>query len=253
MWGCYLGPPGQCARGVARQVLSMSDIESRPGARQERLGLARRIRVLITDDHPIVLSGIKAVLSSQPWVEIVAEARSGEEAFQKACALKPDVVLLDIRMPGIGGIRSAEQILEHCPNTHVLALTVQGDTGTLRAILAAGASGCILKNADSANLVHAITAVCQGKKYIDPSFSEGLADLLGPANRVPHPGGPLSSRERQVLLLIARGYTNEQAGQELGLSVKTVETYRSRLSQKLGLESRADIVHYALEHGLLTP
>ena len=217
-----------------------------------------KIRVLVADDHAMLRSGLRMLINTQPDMEVAGEAANGEEAVQRVRDLNPDVVLMDITMPESGGIQAIERIRKESPQTRVLVLTMHADAAYLRAALAAGAAGYVVKQSADSELISAIQAVYRGHMFVDLAASSGaLQDVVGKDNKaVPRAGDPrslLSQREREVLNLVAQGHTNQQIAERLCLSVKTIETYRSRLAEKLELRSRADLVRYALEIGLLGP
>jgi two-component system response regulator NreC len=212
-----------------------------------------RIRILLADDHAVLRTGLRMLISSQRDLEVVGEASDGDEAVRKAAALRPDVALVDISMPGTGGIRAIERIRQAVPTTRVLVLTMHDVPAYLRASLAAGASGYVVKRSADSDLLAAIRDVHRGRTVLDPSLSarvvHGSLRRRGAAEPTT-PTALLSQREREVLELVAQGFTNQQIADHLGLSVKTVETYRARLVEKLGLQSRAELVRYALDSGL---
>lgn len=218
-----------------------------------------RIRVLIVDDHAILRAGLRMLISAQPDMDVVDEAGNGQEAMQKTQALKPDVVLLDITMPGINGLKVIEEILQMCPKTKVLVLTMHEDPAYLKSALAAGSSGYVVKRAADSELLAAIRTVYRGKVFIDRTLGDDLIqDLIGKKPHDPHKNADafhhlLSKREREVLQLLAQGYTNQQVAASLSVSIKTAETYRARVFQKLGFRDRVDLVRYAVEIGILTP
>jgi DNA-binding NarL/FixJ family response regulator len=211
-----------------------------------------RIRILIADDHAVLRTGLRMLTGSQRDLEVVGEASDSDEAVRKAATLRPDVALVDITMPGSGGIKAIERIRQAAPATRVLVLTMHDVPAYLRAALAAGATGYVVKRAADSDLLAAIRGVHTGRTVLDPSLSarvvQGGLRRRGPAS--PTAAALLSQREREVLELVAQGYTNQQIADHLGLSVKTVETYRARLVEKLGLQSRAELVRYALDSGL---
>jgi len=213
-----------------------------------------RIRVLIADDHAVLRAGLKVLIGAQPDMEVVAEAADGEEAVQKSAETRPDVALLDITMPGSGGIKAIERIREDSPSTRVLVLTMHDVPAYLRSALGAGATGYVVKRAADSELLSAIRGVHRGRTVLDPTLAVMVVQgAIGKRVAGGQPVGSaslLSPREREVLDLVAQGYTNQQIADRLGLSIKTVETYRSRLVEKLGLRSRADLVRYALDSGL---
>jgi DNA-binding NarL/FixJ family response regulator len=194
------------------------------------------------------------LISSQRDLEVVGEASDGDEAVRKAVALRPDVALVDISMPGAGGIKTIERIRQAVPTTRVLVLTMHDVPAYLRASLAAGASGYVVKRSADSDLLAAIRDVHRGRTVLDPSLSarvvHGSLRRRGAAAPATSTAALLSQREREVLELVAQGFTNQQIADHLGLSVKTVETYRARLVEKLGLQSRAELVRYALDSGL---
>jgi len=215
------------------------------------------IRIMIADDHAILRAGLRSLLSAQDDMTVVAEAIDGEEAVEKAEACKPDVLLLDITMPKKSGIEALQEIRKLSPATRVLVLTMHDDHAYLRSVLAAGGSGYLVKRAADTELLMAIRAIQQGRSYIDVGLEENqLQTVLVDEQKARSEAAAkslesLSDRERQVLELVALGFTHKEVGESLSLSVKTVETYRSRLSEKLGLRSRAELVRFALELGLL--
>ncbi|MBI4749761.1 MAG: response regulator transcription factor [Acidobacteria bacterium] len=218
-----------------------------------------RIHVLIVDDHAILRAGLRMLISAQPDMDVVDEAGNGQEAMQKTQALKPDVVLLDITMPGINGLKAIEEILQICPKTKVLVLTMHEDPAYLKSALAAGSLGYVVKRAADSELLAAIRTVYRGKVFIDRTLGDDLIqDLLGKKNTDTDKNTDafhhlLSQREREVLQLLAQGYTNQQVAASLSVSIKTAETYRARVFQKLGFRDRVDLVRYAVEIGILTP
>jgi DNA-binding NarL/FixJ family response regulator len=218
-----------------------------------------KIRVLIADDHAILRAGLRLLINNQPDMEVVGEAADGPEALRQAREANPDVLTLDLTMPGGGGLKTLEGLRQACPQTRVLVLTMHEDPSYLRASLAAGASGYVAKSAVDADLLAAIRSLAQGRTFVTMTLSDrGTQQVLGdqPAPTASPPQALvklLSSREQEVLKLLAQGYTNKEIGTRLCLSVKTIETYRARLANKLGLRSRADFTRYALEVGLLNP
>jgi two-component system response regulator NreC len=217
----------------------------------------RKIRVLIADDHAILRAGLRLLINNQPDMEVVGEAADGPEALRQARQVNPDVLTLDLTMPGGSGLKTLEGLRQACPQTRVLVLTMHEDPSYLRASLAAGALGYVAKSAVDADLLAAIRSIDQGRTFVTMTLSDrGTHQVLGdqPTRTEASPQVPvklLSSREQQVLKLLAQGYTNKEVGTQLCLSVKTIETYRARLADKLGLRSRADFTRYALEVGLL--
>ena len=217
------------------------------------------MRVLLADDHAIVREGLKLLVNAQADMEVVAEAANGRAAVQKGQQFRPDVIVMDISMPLVSGPTAARQIKQTLPQTKMLALSVHEDKSYLREMLEAGASGYVLKRSAANDLIHAIRTVAGGAMYLDPSLAvRVVGDLVrkpqsaaGPF-RVEGMGSDLSERESEVLRRIAQGYSNKEIAAQLSLSVKTVETYKARSMEKLSLDSRVDIVRYALQQGWLS-
>jgi len=214
---------------------------------------AKKLRIFLTEDHQMVRDGLRAIIREQADMEIIGEASDGQEAIDKAPKLKPDVILMDVSMPGTNGIQATQILTKSIPGTRILALTAHEDVENMRQMLRAGAAGYVLKRAAAAELIQAIRTVVSGGLYLDAALGSALFQEESRAlNEKEVSGeGNLSSREAEVLSLIARGYPNKEIGSKLGISVKTVETYKARMMEKLGLRSRTDIVRYALQHGLL--
>ena len=212
-----------------------------------------KLRVFLADDHAVVREGLKALINAEAGMEVVGEAADGQTALDAATQLQPDVVVMDISMPGLSGAKATQRLKQACPRVKVLALTVHEDRGYLRQLLEAGASGYVLKRAAAEELVHAIRTVAGGGMYLDPSLAgkvvgsfvskQGATDVSK--------GTGLSDREEEVVRLIAQGYSNKEIAARLSLSVKTVETYKARSMEKLGLRGRTDFVRYALQRGWL--
>lgn len=209
------------------------------------------IRVLLADDHAVVREGLKAVISATPGFEVVGEAPDGPTALAMAESLDPDVVVMDVSMSGMTGAEATAKLKEANPGRRVVAMTVHEDRGYLRLLLEAGAAGYVLKRSAAEDLVRAVRAVAEGGTYLDPALA---GTVVGPfAGRPPEPGVELSDREAEVVKLIARGYSNKEIAAKLALSVKTVETYKARSLEKLGVRTRVGLVQYAAERGWLTP
>lgn len=213
-----------------------------------------KMRVLLADDHAVLRAGLRSLLSSQPDMEVVGEASTGAEAVHQARELEPDVVLMDITMCGPDGVDAVREIRSTLPETRVLALTMHDNIDYLRQVLSAGGSGYVLKKAADTELLSALRAVYQGGTYLHPSHAQALVspqaeEEVAADEMAGHE--VLSEREVQVLRLIAQGYSNRGTAEELSLSVKTVETYRARIMEKLGLRGRVALVRYALRHNLL--
>ncbi|GAB4545468.1 MAG: response regulator transcription factor [Anaerolineae bacterium] len=217
------------------------------------------IRVLLADDHAVLRAGLQALLNAEEDIEVIGEAENGRQAVEMAHSLRPDVILMDVTMPGIGGLEATRRIKADHPEIQVLALTMHDDASYLRDILKAGGSGYVLKEAASSELLSAIRAVRQGGTYLHASHTKLLLDEMLDEHH-PHPVAPdaaaeryklLSEREAQIFKLVALGHRNSEIADLLHLSVKTVETYKARLMQKLDLHTRAALVRYALELGIL--
>lgn len=211
------------------------------------------LRVVLADDHEIVRTGLRALVDATSDMRVVAEARDGEEAFRRACELKPDVVVMDVSMPRLDGAEATERMRTECPEVKVLALTMHEDRGHLTRLMQAGAAGYLPKRAAADELVRAIRTVASGGTYVDPVLAGALLrDAAQPREPAPPPpGDPLSDREEEVLRQIAWGRSNKEIAGRLGISTKTVETYRARIADKLGLRSRTDMVRFALRQGWL--
>jgi two-component system response regulator NreC len=215
-----------------------------------------KIRVMIVDDHAILRAGLRMLVNAQADMEVVSEAPDGEKAVQAARETRPDVALLDLTMPRVGGMKALQEMARNCRETRVLILTMHDDPAYLRSVLAAGASGYLLKKAVDAELLAAIRAVHRGGIFVDPRLANVLVqDVLAKrgTRAGPRPVNILSDRELQVLRLVARGYTSAQIAKQIFVGVKTVETYRLRFAEKLGLRTRSDVVRFAMQMGLLTP
>jgi two-component system response regulator NreC len=214
------------------------------------------IRILIVDDHGVLRAGLRALLSAESEFEVVDDAANGTDALRLATELVPDVVLLDMSMPGPNGIEVTRQLKKVLPETRILILTVHEDEIMLQEAIRAGASGYILKRAVESELIDAIQAVWRGDLYVHPAMTRALLKAIAP---VAHPAqgaqeGPieaLTPREAEVLRLIAQGYTNRQMADHLSISVRTVESHRANLMGKLGLHSRVELVRYAKENNLI--
>jgi len=207
----------------------------------------KKIRLLLADDHAILRAGLKMLLDAQPDMLVVSEAADGEEAVRRALATRPDVAVIDLTMPGLSGVETLQRLHRELPSTRLLVLTMHDDPGYARVAQAAGAVGHVIKDSQSAELLAAIRAVHRGRTFVVGTDTRPAALEGEPLNPTP----ALSPRERQVLELLARGHTNREIAGRLFLSVKTVETHRARLSDKLGLHRRADLVRLAIELGLL--
>jgi two-component system response regulator NreC len=208
------------------------------------------IRVLIVDDHAVVRSGLHLLLDAEDDIEPVGEAGSAREAVFQARALKPDVILLDLVMPEQTGLEVLPQLKHENPDANVLVLSMQDDPRYVREAFGAGASGYVLKEAADTEVVAAIREVASGRRYVNPELGARLVAADAEAARLAEED-PLSDREREVLRLLALGHTNQEIAKMLYISVRTAETHRSHIMQKLRLQTRADLVGYALDRGFL--
>ncbi len=208
------------------------------------------IRVLIVDDHAVVRTGLRHVLDAESDIETVGEAGDAREAVFEARLQKPDVVLIDVVMPGKSGIEVTPELLKESPASRVLVLSMQDDPSYVREAFAVGASGYVLKEAAGSELVTAVREVARGGRYVHPELGARLIEAEAKA-RADAELDPLSEREREVLRLLALGHTNQEIAKKLYISVRTAETHRAHIMQKLRLTTRAELVRYALERGLL--
>src|SRR6478609_2916522 len=212
--------------------------------------MAAPIQVLIVDDHAVVRAGIKLLLVREDDIEPVGEAASGREAIFEARTLKPDVILMDVVMPDGNGLDAIPTLLKEHPELRILVLSMQDDPRYVRAAFAAGATGYVLKEAADVEVVAAIREVARGGRYVHPELGARLIAADADAARKAEED-PLSDREREVLRLLALGHTNQEIAKQLFISVRTAETHRAHIMQKLRLSSRAELVRYALAHDLL--
>lgn len=212
-----------------------------------------KLRVLLADDHPVVLAGIKALLTDEPGLEIIGEANDGRTAVEMALRLRPDVLVIDLSMPTLNGIEATRHVLAGFPGCKVLVLTVHEDRSYLRTLLEVGAVGYLLKRSAAADLLRAIHAVAAGGIYLDPAIARQAIEkpVVQSHGEMSGRGTELSERELAVLRGAAGGHSNKAIAASLKLSVKSVETYKARGMEKLGLRSRADLVGYAVRSGWL--
>jgi DNA-binding NarL/FixJ family response regulator len=208
------------------------------------------IRVLIVDDHAVVRSGLRLLLDAEKDIEVVGEAGTVREAVLEARAAKPDVVLMDVVMPGKSGIEGVPDVLKEAPKARLLVLSMQDDPRYVREAFAAGASGYVLKEAADAELVAAVREVAAGGSHVHPALGAKLAAAEAEERRRTE-DDPLSDREREVMRLLALGHTNQEIAKMLFISVRTAETHRAHIMQKLRLSTRAELVRYAIHNGLL--
>jgi len=208
------------------------------------------IRVLVVDDHAVVRSGLRLLLDAEEDIEVVGEAGTARDAVFEARSSKPDVILMDVVMPGESGIDALPRVLNEAPGAAVLILSMQDEPSYVRQAFAAGAAGYVLKEAADAELVAAVREVAGGGQYVNPALGARLVAAEAD-ERAKADADPLSDREREVLRLLALGHTNREIAQMLFISVRTSETHRAHIMQKLRLSSRADLVRYAIAKGLL--
>jgi two-component system response regulator NreC len=215
--------------------------------------MTQKIRVFLADDHAVLRTGLKMFINSQNDMICIGEAGDGKSTLAQVRQLRPDLVLLDLSMPGLGGLEALPEIIQQAPDTRVLVLTMHTEEDYLHQAITLGAAGYVLKQAADQELLSAIRAAMRGEVYIHPAMTRALLDQM--ISSVQQPEGylevSLSEREREVLQWVARGYTNQEVANRLALSVKTIETYRSRATTKLGLKSRAALVRYAQGQGWL--
>jgi two-component system, NarL family, response regulator NreC len=209
------------------------------------------IRIVLIDDHAVVRSGLSLLLDAEEDLEVVGEGGSAKDAVFRARALKPDVMLLDVVMPGESGIDVLPKVLKESPETRVLVLSMQDDPSYVREAFAAGASGYVLKEAVDEEVVAAVREIANGGRYVHPTLGARMVAAEA-QEREAAEADPLSEREREVLRLLALGHTNQEIAQNLYISVRTAESHRAHIMQKLRLTTRAELVRYALTHGLLT-
>jgi two-component system, NarL family, response regulator NreC len=208
------------------------------------------IRILIVDDHAVVRTGLRRVLDAEADLETIAEAPDADRAVFEAIEHQPDVVLLDVTMPGKSGIEGLPALLQAVPSVKVLMLSMQDDPRYVREAFEAGASGYVLKEAADSDVVGAVRAVAAGELYVHPTLGARMIEADAEERRRAE-SDPLSDREREVLRLLALGHTNQEIAKLLFISVRTAETHRAHIVQKLGLANRAELVRYALAEGML--
>ena len=213
-----------------------------------------KLRILLAEDHETIRDGLKLLVNSQPDMQVVGEADNGRSAVELAQELLPDVTVMDVSMPELNGLQATKKLKQKCPQVKVLTLTRHTDDGYLQQLLQAGASGYVLKQSKSAELLRAIRAVAAGQTYLDPAITEKAVTQMrggGRTSRGAPPKADLSEREAEVLRLIAWGHINKEIAARLNLSVKTVEVHKANGMRKMGMKSRVDIVRYALLQGWL--
>ncbi len=212
-----------------------------------------KIRVLLADDHAVLRAGLRALLNAESDIIVIGEAGDGEEAIKLTLELKPDVLVLDLNMPSSGGLAALKKLRRMGSDARVLVLTMHAEERYLFQVLQEGGNGYVLKSSADTDLLEAIRAVRSGEVYLHPAAQKtllkGYLTTRGRQAEETHP--TLSEREEEVLRLTAEGYTSQEIGEKLIISAKTVDTYRSRIMEKLGFKHRSELVHYALRHGLL--
>jgi two-component system, NarL family, response regulator NreC len=210
---------------------------------------SKPLSILLADDHPVVRRGFRMILDAQWDLKVISEVSNGKEAVEQAEVLQPDICVMDVTMPELNGIEATRRLIKSSPRTRVLALSMHKDSVYVREILRAGAKGYLLKDCEEADFLKAVRAVAVGKGYLSPEVSEAVLDDY--RKHVTNPIDLLSSREREVLQLIAESKTNKEIATSLSLSVYTVEAHRSRIMEKLNLHSIGELVRFALRNGLI--
>lgn len=212
----------------------------------------RKLRIFLADDHAILRTGLKTLINAEQDMQVVGEAADGREAIKLIPVLDPEIAVFDVSMPELNGAQATRRLKQLCPEVKVLALTVHEDRSYISELLASGATGYMLKRAAAAELINAIRAVAGGGVYVDPRVAGKLVAPLVEGSNTPSPV-ELSKRETEVLALVARGHSHKEIAAQLDVSAKTVETYKSRSMEKLGLRNRVDIIRHASEAGWLRP
>lgn len=215
--------------------------------------MKKNIRVLLVDDHAVLRAGLRLLLDAEADIEVVGEAEDGLTTLSLLDELSPDLLILDLTMPGLSGLETLQTIKQRRPFCKVLVLTMHNEESFMRRALSAGASGYVLKQADDQELLVALRAVFRGQIYVSPALTPALLKNLLPKEKVDATDkiNLLSEREEQVIRLVSQGYTSQEVAQQLHLAVTSVETYRSRATQKLGLQGRVELVQFALKQGWL--
>ncbi len=210
------------------------------------------LRVLLADDHALVRAGMRALLGEVPGIEVVAETGDGREALRLTRERRPDIALLDISMPGLNGLEVVARIAHDHPTTRVIIVSMHADDESVRRALAAGAAGYLLKNSDRSELELALRAVARGDTWLSPALTKRVvaAYMQGAS---PPPGEVLTPRQREVLQLVAEGHSNKEIASRLNVALKTVETHRTELMDRLGIHGVASLVRYAIQVGLVRP
>ena len=209
------------------------------------------LTVFLADDHPVVMAGIKAIVMEDPGFEVIGQAADGIEALRKIIDIRPDILILDISLPGLNGLEIARRLRTECPLCRILALTVHEDGGYVRQLLAYGVSGYLLKQSAPEDLIRALTAIAKGGLYLDPGIAGKAVETGTKTESDIAADDCLSLREEEVIRLTASGYSNKSVAFELKVGVKSVETYKARAMDKLGIRNRVQLVRYAVRKGWL--
>jgi len=215
------------------------------------------IRVLLADDHALMRRGIRDLLQADPDIDVVGEAADGREATQLTLRLKPDVLIMDLTMPELNGLDAIRHIKKDCPNVELLVFSMHDSEDLIREVFSSGARGYVLKSDAALYLIEAVKSLAVGKPFFTPRISEAILHTLvtagDPAKPEASAAGPLSSREREILQLLAENKSNKEIATRLGISVRTVETHRRSVMQKLNANSIVELVHYAIRNGIVQP
>jgi two-component system response regulator NreC len=215
---------------------------------------ANKTRIVLADDHAVLRAGLRSLLNSEPDLTVVGEAGDGDEALRQVALHRPDVLVLDLMMPRVKGLDIIEELTATYPSVRVLVLTMHADTQYLRHVIKAGCAGYVTKTSADTELITAIREVAQGKSYLNPEAANALLQVYRQKEEIQKEADDrqkLSERESEVLVMTALGYNSREIGEMLSISPKSVDTYRQRLMEKLHLETRAELVQYALKNGLL--
>lgn len=214
--------------------------------------MSEPVRVLIADDHTIVRSGVRLLLETEADIDVVGEATDGQQAVAMAETLQPQVILMDIAMPGMDGLEATRWIKARWPNIHILVLTMHRSDDYFFEMLKAGASGYILKGSETSELIQAVRTVARGEVFLYPIMASKLVrDYLDLVDGGDSPISSLSPREKEILMLLAEGFSNKEIAEKLVLSLSTIHTHRNNLMKKLGLTSRHELIRYARQQGLI--